>query len=313
MRRFAKTVARKIFGLRIPANPLHKVLAWEFQLRRFAWYELRRIFYYQPMFESLCARVGSGVRMEVCPDSVLPPIFNVDVELGDRVRLSARTTFSGASNALKKPRIVVGDDSYIGHRVAIRAGTEVIIGKHVLVASNALLSGDPGHPLDPVERRTQPAPRNTLGRIVIGDDAWLAYNVTVLGNVTIGEGAVVAASSVVTKDVPAHALVAGNPARVIKMLKDDVVQVMDAPKAARPVASENNAVVVTPDRDQARQQLKERYVALFTTTNGAIPSEQDLEAIVDRAFGELDQLHSRSSRPNNNAAVSEQSNVVEQP
>lgn len=274
--RFAKKIAKQIFGLRVPGNPLHRLLAMEFQLRTFAFYELRRILYYQPMFESLCAKVGQGVRMELCPDSKLPPIFNVDVELGDRVRLSARTTFSGARNAEKKPRIVIGDDSYVGHRVALRAGTEIIIGKHVLIASNALLSGDPGHPLDPIQRRTQAAPRETLGRIVIGDDAWLAYNVSVLGNVTIGEGAVVAAGSVVTKDVPAHALVAGNPARVIRMLKDTVV--VQVPNIAK---RSGNAAI--PDREKAREEMKRKYVELFS----AAPNEAELERMVDRAFREL--------------------------
>lgn len=297
---FAKKIAKRIFGLRVPGNPLHKLLAMEFQLRTFAFYELRRIFYYQPMFESLCARVGSGVRMELCPDSVLPPIFNVDVELGDRVRLSARTTFSGARNAEQKPRIVIGDDSYIGHRVAIRAGTEVIIGKHVLVASNALISGDPGHPMDPIERRTQPAPRETLSRIVIGDDVWLAYNVSILGNVTIGEGAIVAAGSVVTKDVPAHALVAGNPARVIKMLKDDVIHIPDAPKKVMEKPTENS-VNVNGDRDSARQELKRRYVELFATTGAAAPNEEQLEAVVDRAFQELSQLQQKPNPSEKNA------------
>lgn len=315
---FFKTVVQKIFALRIPGNAFHRFLAWEFQLRTFAFYELRRIFYYQPMFESQCASVGEGVRMELTPDSVMPPLFNVKLELGDRVRMSARTTFSGARNAEQKPRIAIGDDSYIGHRVVLRAGTEIVIGKHVLIASNVLLSGDPGHPLDAVERRTQPAPRQTLGRIVIGDDAWLAYNVTVLGNVTIGEGAVVAAGSVVTKDVPAHALVAGNPARVIKMLKDDVIDVPDALHAASmPVASSparENSVVVTADRERARQELKKRYVDLFTTSKVGGPSEPELEAIVDRAFAELDTLPKKkpSVNPLGSEAVSA-SNALEQP
>jgi acetyltransferase-like isoleucine patch superfamily enzyme len=315
-----RTIVGKLFALRIPGNPIHRLLAWEFQLRMFAFYELLRIFYYQPMFESLCASVGDRVRMELTPDSVMPPVFNVNLELGQRVRLSARSTFSGARNAEHKPRIVVGDDSYLGHRVVLRAGTEIIIGKHVLIASNALISGDPGHPLDAIERRTMAAPRESLGRIVIGDDAWLAYNVTVLGNVTIGEGAVIAAGSVVTKDVPPYALVAGSPARVIKMLKDDVVHVPDALRAAAgsvPVvstpAAKENAVVVTPDRERARQELKKKYVELFTTSKVGGPSEPELEAMVDRAFAELESTSPSKRAVNASDAFAAVSNQVEQP
>jgi acetyltransferase-like isoleucine patch superfamily enzyme len=94
----------------------------------------------------------------------------------------------------------------------------VRIGARVLLASNVVISGDPGHPLDPVARRTQPAPLEGLREIVIGDDVWIAEGATVLGGVTIGEGAVVAAHAVVTRDVPPRSVAAGNPARVIKKI-----------------------------------------------------------------------------------------------
>ena len=60
-----------------------------------------------------------------------------------------------------------------------------------------------------------------VGPIHIGNGAWLASRVTVLPNVTIGEGAVVAAGSVVTRDVPPDTLVAGVPARVIRSLETE--------------------------------------------------------------------------------------------
>ncbi len=54
------------------------------------------------------------------------------------------------------------------------------------------------------------------GPIIIGDDVWIGMNAIVLSGVTIGQGAVVAAGSVVTHDVPAYAIVGGNPAKIIK-------------------------------------------------------------------------------------------------
>lgn len=54
------------------------------------------------------------------------------------------------------------------------------------------------------------------GHVTIGHDIWIGLNVTLMDNITIGHGAVVGASSVVTKDVPPYAIVVGNPARIVK-------------------------------------------------------------------------------------------------
>ncbi|WP_166840251.1 sugar O-acetyltransferase [Rheinheimera pleomorphica] len=74
------------------------------------------------------------------------------------------------------------------------------------------------HPLDAAERRTlleQAMP------VTIGDDVWIGGAVVILPGITIGKGAVVAAGSVVTKDVPAGVLAGGNPCKVLKVLATD--------------------------------------------------------------------------------------------
>jgi acetyltransferase-like isoleucine patch superfamily enzyme len=73
-----------------------------------------------------------------------------------------------------------------------------------------------GHPLESSQRRAA-----TIGKpIVIERGVWIAAGAIIIGGVTIGAHSVVAAGSVVTKDVPANTLVGGNPARVIRSIGD---------------------------------------------------------------------------------------------
>lgn len=59
--------------------------------------------------------------------------------------------------------------------------------------------------------------RSTKGNVVIGNDVWIGQSATILSGVTIGDGAVIGALSVVAKDIPPYAIAAGNPARVIRL------------------------------------------------------------------------------------------------
>jgi acetyltransferase-like isoleucine patch superfamily enzyme len=86
---------------------------------------------------------------------------------------------------------------------------DVMIGPNVSIITT-------GHPLEPSQRRTA-----TIGKpIVIEKGVWIAAGAIIIGGVTVGERSVVAAGSVVTKDVPANSLVGGNPARVIRSIGD---------------------------------------------------------------------------------------------
>ena len=209
---------RAFLHARIPATPLHSLLLAERSLRHGVWYELARMLYYQPLFELQCAEVGEGGRLELTPESKLPFVDNCELVLGARWRINARTAYQGARNAPGKARIEIGEGTYIGSRAVVRAGLGIRLGRHVTVAANVVLSSDPGHPLDPVARRTEAAPLEALGQMVVGDDVWIAEGATLLGGITVGEAAVIGAHAVVTKDVPPRTVVAGNPARVVKEL-----------------------------------------------------------------------------------------------
>ncbi len=90
----------------------------------------------------------------------------------------------------------------------IEIGDDVLIGQQVVIATL-------NHDLIPQDRANMsPAP------VKICDDVWIGAHATILSGVTIGKGAVVAAGAVVTKDVPPNAVVAGVPAKIIKIIKE---------------------------------------------------------------------------------------------
>jgi acetyltransferase-like isoleucine patch superfamily enzyme len=116
--------------------------------------------------------------------------------------------------------IRIGDETRI-HGSCIHAYVGITIGKRCLIAANCQIIDCNGHDLsfDDVGRRIH---TSSGGKpVVIEDSVWIGANTIVLPGVRIGRGSVVAAGSVVVKDVPPMAVVAGNPARVIKQAVQD--------------------------------------------------------------------------------------------
>jgi acetyltransferase-like isoleucine patch superfamily enzyme len=88
----------------------------------------------------------------------------------------------------------------------------ITIGDNVLIGPKVNLVSE-NHPIDPTQRKS------LIGKpIVIKDNAWIGASATILPGITVGENSIVAAGSIVTKDVPDNTIVAGNPAKQIKTL-----------------------------------------------------------------------------------------------
>jgi acetyltransferase-like isoleucine patch superfamily enzyme len=111
--------------------------------------------------------------------------------------------------------IRVGQRVFINQNCTLYDFAEVSIGDDVMIGPNvSLLSA--GHPVAPSQRRAA-----LVGKpIAIERNVWIGAGATIIGGVTVGENSVVAAGSVVTKDVPPNTLVGGNPARVIRSIAD---------------------------------------------------------------------------------------------
>lgn len=110
-------------------------------------------------------------------------------------------------------RVTIGDCVLMSPGSRISASDEITIGNGVMLANGAYITDSDWHTIyDRTVRDERATP------VTIGDNVWLGDHATVLKGVTIGENSVVAARAVVTKDVPANVVVAGNPAKVVKEL-----------------------------------------------------------------------------------------------
>jgi acetyltransferase-like isoleucine patch superfamily enzyme len=178
-----------------------------------------RICYWTPMFKASI----EGNAKQLYLFGGLPYISGpLRITIGDNSRISGHTTFSGRSTPRAdghKPLLAIGNNVDIGWQSTIAVGTMVKIGNNVRIAGKAFLAGYPGHPVDPVARATGAAcDDKQSGDIILEDDVWLATGVSVMAGVRIGKGTIVAAGSVVTRDLPNGVLAAGSPAKVIKTL-----------------------------------------------------------------------------------------------
>ena len=134
------------------------------------------------------------------------------------------------------PFVVFGDDVHvqwnveiyspnnivnIGNHVGINSGTIILsdinIGNYVLIAPRCGLINRGEHIYNNPSQTIYEGGRARSETIVIEDDVWIGFGSTILGGVTIGQGSIVAANSLVINDVPPYSIVAGNPAKVIKI------------------------------------------------------------------------------------------------
>lgn len=109
--------------------------------------------------------------------------------------------------------ITIGDYVMISPGTRISAGDEVRIGDSVMMGNGVYITDCDWHDIYDRTARSE-----SVCPVVIGDNVWLGDHSTILKGVTIGENSVVAACAVVSRDVPANVVVAGNPAKVVREL-----------------------------------------------------------------------------------------------
>ncbi len=195
-------------------------------------FSICRIFY-NPRFLGWIKRQKCQLRWDVCARTLQSIGFGADVGLGARViggayirigenfhageglNLQAWDQYAGEHFS---PLLTIGDNVMLTDYIQISCAHRVSIGNNVLAGQNVYIS-DNGHGDTNMDTLQQPPLERKLqikGPVVIGDNVWIGRNATILSGVTVGEGAVIAANSVVNKDVPPYTIVGGVPARIIK-------------------------------------------------------------------------------------------------
>lgn len=141
--------------------------------------------------------------------------------IGNDSSIMSNSVIECCPNADLQPELIIGDNVSIGEYCHITCADRVVIGNSVLTGRFVLIT-DNGHGANlPEEMDIMPLKRKTCskGPIVIGNNVWIGDKATILPNVKIGDCAIIGANSVVTKDVPAFAVVGGNPAKILKIIK----------------------------------------------------------------------------------------------
>ncbi len=129
---------------------------------------------------------------------------------GNKIGIQHKCMLSADNTAT----LTIGDRcSFSG--VSIWCFDQIIIGNNVRVGANCLIMDGDAHQDDPRAGENKP--------IVIEDNVWLGGNVVVMKGVTIGKNSLIGMNSVVTKDIPANVIAAGNPCKVIRPLTDEQI------------------------------------------------------------------------------------------
>ncbi len=166
-------------------------------------------------------QIGSGSRVSY---RRLTMKEGCTVSIGENSLIEGRIIFDR-----EKSTVTIGNRTYIGNSLLVCASS-ITVGDDILMAWGITIVDHNSHSVTWDERKDDVMnwihgrkdwTHVACAPVTIGNKVWIGFNVIILKGVTIGEGAVVAAGSVVTKDVPPYAIVAGNPAKVVRGVRHD--------------------------------------------------------------------------------------------
>jgi acetyltransferase-like isoleucine patch superfamily enzyme len=212
---------RGIYGFSVPAPRVLIVPALTLLIAiRTAYYFVLRVFIAEPLFKAYCTKYGRNLHTGIYIHWVQG---KGELLIGDDVSVEGKCSFYFAVRYSEHPRLVIGDHTGIGHNCSFTVGKEIRIGKHCRFGAGVVVFDAPGHAADPAARLAGlPSTDGEVRPVFIGDNVWIGSSAIIFPGVTIGDGSIVATGAVVMTDVPANAMVAGNPARQVRTLVPSV-------------------------------------------------------------------------------------------
>lgn len=216
---FYDRLYRMIHWLRRASLPRWRLLGMVLQAERVTRQSMWRWLKNQYVSQIMAYRCTS-VGRDVTWDGAVPLIFgDGEIHLGDHVTVGNSQTWVVGLKYPGRASLVVGNHTTINYRTTISVAKSVTIGRHCHLAGEIKIFDNNSHPLDyRLRRGAHGLSADDVSPVVIEDDVWIGANCLILKGVRIGRGAVVAAGSVITKDVPPFTLVGGNPALTLKSI-----------------------------------------------------------------------------------------------
>lgn len=178
-----------------------------------------------------CKQVGRKVHVSYNWKLVNPEFITIgnNFSAGTNLRLQVWTEYNKEKTtycrqAGEDPELIIGENVSFVSNCQISCVNKIIIGDGCLLGDNVFITDNfHGSAENHDELLYPPALRHltSKGKVVLGANCWVGRNVCIMPGVSIGEGCIIGANSVVTKSVPSYTVVAGTPAKVIRILKKD--------------------------------------------------------------------------------------------
>lgn len=211
----ARSLARVFLRPQAPRLPklLRPVFRGIYELHYLAIQSARvlvNVCYRHPLFQARCTSFGRNVSLDGLPFVS----GHVAIHIGDNVWLGGGIDIM-AARFLENPQLIIKDGAQISWNVRITVNREVVIEENARISFDCRISDSDGHPREAdLRRQDAPVDPRDIRPVRICRDAWIGNGAHIMKGVTVGEGAIVGANSVVITDVPPYSLVLGNPAEV---------------------------------------------------------------------------------------------------